>query len=294
MEQFLGYLIPGLMLGTVYTVISLGFITIYRTTQVLNMAQGEFFLLGAYAVFMMVSQLNLPIWLGLFLAFALMALLGAVTERFTLRPMVGQPVFAIILMTLGLSVVLRGVIVLVWSDTILPMPSLFATGGVEFLGVTVPTQYVWFTGISLVIAGALVYFFNRTKIGLMMTAAADDIQVAQSCGVSVNKITAAAWMIAAVITGVGGFLLCSITGVYPEMGALGLRSLAVVLAAGMESLAGAMIMGPVVGAIEMLAAGYLDPYVGGGIRDIIAFAVLIIFLLFRPQGLFGWKIIERV
>jgi len=294
MEQFLGYLIPGLMLGTVYTVIALGFITIYRTTQVLNMAQGEFFLLGAYAVFFTVSQLGLPIWLGLFLAFALLALLGASTERLALRPLVGQPVFAIILMTLGLAVFLKGVMVLIWADSILPMPSLFGIGGIKVLSITVPTQYVWFAVISLVISITLVYFFNRTKIGLMMTAAADDIQVAQSCGVSVNKITAAAWMIAAVITGIGGFLLCSITGVYQEMGALGLRSLAVVLAAGMESLGGAMIMGPVVGAIEMLAAGYLDPYVGGGIRDIIAFVVLIIFLLFRPQGLFGWKIIERV
>jgi branched-chain amino acid transport system permease protein len=294
MDQFLGYLIPGLMLGTVYTVISLGFITIYRTTQVLNMAQGEYFLLGAYAVYLMTAQANTPFWLGIPLAIVLLALLGGSTERFTLRPMVGQPIFGIILMTLGISILLRGVMVLIWSDAVRPLPAIFSAGGIDILGITVPTQYVWFSVISILIFLCLVYFFNRTKTGLMMTAAADDIQVAQSCGVSVNTITAAAWVIASVVTGIGGFLLCTITGVTPEMGALGLRSIAVVLAGGMESLAGAMIMGPLVGAIEFVAAGYLDPYVGGGIKEVVAFAVLIVFLLFRPQGLFGWKIIERI
>lgn len=295
MVEFLGYLVPGLMLGTVYTVISLGFITIYRTTGVLNIAQGEYFLLGAYAVYLMVIQVGLPLWIGISLAVILLGILGLLTERFTLRPMVGQPILGIILMTLGLAIFLRGIMVLVWSDDVRAMPKVFmAGGGVNILGITVPIQYAWFTGISITIFIALVLFFNRFRTGLTMTAAADDIQLAQSCGVSVNRITAAAWVIACVVTGIGGFLLCTITGVYPIMGALGLRSLAVVLAGGMESFAGAMIMGPVLGAVEYLAAGYLDPYTGGGIRDVVAFVVLIIFLMFRPQGLFGWKIIERV
>jgi branched-chain amino acid transport system permease protein len=294
MAQFLGYFIPGLMLGTVYTVIALGFITIYRTTGVLNIAQGEYFLLGAYAVFLMVTQAGIPFWLGLPLAIGLLSILGLLTERFTLRPLVGQPIFGIILMTLGLAIFLRGIMVLIWSDMIHPLPRVFAAVGVDVFGITVPSQYAWFAVISICIFIGLVLFFHRSKIGLMMTGAADDIQLAQSCGVSVNRITAAAWVISCVVTGIGGFLLCTITGVYPEMGALGLRSLAVVLAGGMESLAGAMIMGPVVGVIEYLAAGYLDPYTGGGIRDIVAFAILIVFLMFRPQGLFGWKIIERV
>ena len=294
MEQFFGFLIPGLMLGTVYTVIAFGFITIYRTTQVLNMAQGEYFLLGAYMMYLVLVQMNMPLWVSLPIAIVLMALVGSATERVALRPMVGQPIFGIILMTLGLSIFLRGIIVLVWSDLIRPLPPIFGSGGVNLMGITVPTQYVWFSAISIIIFIALMYFYDRTKIGLMMTAAADDMQVAQSCGVGVNRITSAAWMIASVVTGIGGFLLCSITGVFPEMGSLGLRSLAVVLAGGMESFRGAMIMGPVVGAIEFLAAGYLDPYVGGGIREVVAFALLIVFLFFRPQGLFGWKIIERV
>ena len=294
MIQFLSYLITGLMLGTVYTVISLGFITIYRTTGVLNVAQGEYFLLGAYAVYLMVIQLGVPFAFGLPLAIALLGILGIMTERLLLRPLVGQPILGVILMTLGLAIFLRGIMVLIWSDLIRPMPRIFDAGGVDFFGITVPSQYACFVVISVCIFITLFLFFNRTKIGLMMTAAADDIQLSQSCGVSVNRITAAAWMIACVVTGIGGFLLCTITGVYPEMGVLGLRSLAVVLAGGMESLAGAMIMGPILGAIEFLAAAYLDPYTGGGIRDIVAFSVLIIFLMFRPQGLFGWKIIERV
>lgn len=209
-------------------------------------------------------QASIPFWFGLPLALVLLSILGLLTERFTLRPLVGQPIFGVILMTLGLAIFLRGIIVLIWSDLVHPMPKIFGTGGVEIFGITVPIQYAWFAGISICICIVLVLFFNRSKIGLMMTAAADDIQLARSCGVSVNRITAAAWVIASLVTGIGGFLLCTITGVYPEMGALGLRSLAVVLAGGMESIAGAMIMGPIVGAIEFLAAGYLDPYVGGG------------------------------
>lgn len=294
MEQFLSYLLPGLMRGSVYTVIALGFIVIYRTTSVLNFAQGELFLLGAYGVYFAIAQAGLPAYFGIPLAFIILGVLGGLIERLTLRPLIGQPVLGIILMTLGLSVFFRGVVVLIWSDITIPVPTIFASGGVKFLGVILPTQYIWFAAISICISAILYLFFTRFSTGLQMTAVADNTQLAQSCGVSVNRVTAAAWVIACIITGAGGYMLCTITGVYPLMGELGLRSLSVVLAGGMESIAGAMIMGPVVGAIEFVLSGYLDPYVGGGLRDVVAFAVLIVFLVFRPQGLFGWKIIERV
>lgn len=294
MEQFIGYLLPGLMRGCVYTVIALGFIVIYRTTSVLNLAQGELFLLGAYGVYFAVAQAGFPVYVGIPLVFIMLGLLGGFIERVTLRPLVGQPILAIILMTLGLSVFFRGMVVLLWSDVILPVPTIFGSGGVDVLGVTLPKQYIWFAAISISISIILYLFFTRSNIGLQMTAVADNTQLAQSCGTSVNRVTAAAWIIACMITGAGGYMLCTITGVYPLMGELGLRSLAVVLAGGMESIVGAMIMGPVVGAIEFVLSGYLDPYVGGGLRDVVAFAVLIVFLVFRPQGLFGWKIIERV
>jgi len=294
MEQFLSYLLPGLMRGCVYTIIALGFVTIYRTTSVLNFAQGELFLLGAYGVYFAVAQVGLPVYLGIPIAFIVLGLLGGVIERVTLRPLVGQPILAIILMTLGLSVFFRGVVVLIWSDVILPLPTIFGSGAARFLGVTLPIQYLWFAATSICISVVLYLFFARSSIGLQMTAVADNTQLAQSCGASVNRVTAASWIIACVITGAGGYMLCTITGVYPLMGELGLRSIAVVLAGGMESIVGAMVMGPVVGAIEFVLSGYLDPYVGGGLRDVVAFAVLIVFLVFRPQGLFGWKIIERV
>lgn len=294
MEQFLSYLLPGLMRGCVYTLIALGFIVIYRTTGVLNFAQGEFFLLGAYGVYFAIAQAGLPAYAGIPLAFIMLGLLGGLIERLTLRPLVGQPILGIILMTLGLSVFLKGVVVLIWSDIILPVPNFFGSGGIGFLGIPLPVQYIWFAGISICLSTILYLFFTRFGTGLQMTAVADNTQLAQSCGVSVNRVTAAAWIIACIITGAGGYMLCTITGVYPLMGELGLRSLAVVLAGGMESIAGAMIMGPIIGAIEFVLAGYFDPYVGGGLRDVIAFAVLIVFLIFRPHGLFGWKIIERV
>jgi len=294
MEQFLGFLIPGLMRGTVYTVIALGFVVIYRTTSVLNIAQGEFFLLGAYGIYFFVTQLGLQVWIGIPLVFIILCFLGIAIERLTLRPLVGQPILSIILITLGISVFLRGMMVFIWSDCIHPIPTIFGTSGVKFLGVVLPEQYIWFSGFSIFVSALLYGFFTRTRIGLQMTAIADNTQLGQSCGVKVNRVTAVAWIAACVITGAGGYMLCTITGVYPLMGELGLRSIAVVLAGGMESIVGAIIMGPFVGAIEFVISGYLDPFVGGGLRDVVAFAILIIFLIFRPQGLFGWKIIERV
>jgi len=294
MEQFLGNFLPGIMRGCVYTVIALGFITIYRTTSVLNFAQGELFLLGAYGVYFMIAQAGLPSYLGIPFAFMMLGLLGMIIERVTLRPLVGQPILGIILMTLGLSVFIRGVVVLLWSDIIIPVPTVFGEGSARLFGITLPVQYMWFSGVSVCIAIGLYFYFTHSGTGLQMTAVADNTQLAQSCGVSVNKVTSVAWIIACILTGAGGYMLCTITGVYPLMGELGLRSLAVVLAGGMESIVGAIVMGPVIGAVEYVLSGYLDSYVGGGLRDVVAYGVLILFLVFRPQGLFGWKIIERV
>lgn len=294
MQEFLGYLLPGLMIGCVYSLIALGFVTIYRTTSVLNLAQGEFFLLGAYFMILTVSLLGFPFWLAVPICFGLLALLGILMERLALRPLTGQPLIGIILMTLGLTVFLRGVMILVWTDMPRPVPTFFGTGGIEILGTNVPQAYLWAAVVSVVLFTALMLFFNRTKMGLMMKATADATQVAQSCGVSVNHVTAAAWIIAAIVTGAGGFLLCTISGVSPAMSALGMKSIAVVLAGGMESFGGSIIMGPIVGAVEFLAAGYFDELVGGGLKEVIAFVVLVIFIVFRPYGLFGWKIIERL
>lgn len=294
MAEFLSYLITGLLVGMLYSLIAIGFVTIYKTTGVLNLAQGEVFLLGAYAVLFFVDQLGLPTWLGIPAAFAALALVGIFTERFTLRSLVGQPILAIILMTLGLSIFLKGIMTFIWSDLVHPLPQVFGTGEMKIMGTNIATQYVWFFVTAIVFSVGLMLFFRYTKIGLMMTAVADDTQLAQSHGINVNIVTAMAWVIACVVTGAGGFMLCSLTGVSPEFAGMGLRALAVVLAGGMESIGGALIMGPVIGVIEFMAAGYLDQYVGGGIREIAAFVVLIIFLMFRPQGIFGWKIIERV
>jgi len=152
MEQFLSYLMPGLLRGCVYTIIALGFIIIYRTTSVLNFAQGEIFLLGAYSVYFAVAQIGFPVYVGIPIAFIILGLIGLAIERTTLRPLVGQPILAIILMTLGISVFFRGVVVLIWSDVIMPVPTIFGSGGARFFGATLPIQYIWFAGISICIS----------------------------------------------------------------------------------------------------------------------------------------------
>lgn len=295
MATFLSYLIPGLCVGCVYAVIALGLVTIYRTTGVLNLAQGEFFMFGAYAMILFGFQLGLPVFLGIGLLVLVFALLGAFTERVILRPLVGQPIVAIVLMTLALGAFIRGVMTTVWSDQARAVPALFAGyGGMTILGAKISMAYFWFAIISVSLFALLWFFFNRTKMGLMMKGTADATQLARSCGVNVNVMTRMAWVIALIMCGIGGYLLCTITGVNPAMSAYGFRSIVVVLAAGLQSIGGCMVMGPIIGAIEFLGAGYLDRFVGGGLKEVIAFVVLFFFLLFRPQGLWGWKIIERL
>jgi len=295
MAEFLSYLLPGICVGCVYAVIGLGLITIYRTTGVVNLAQGEFFMFGAYAMIFFAFQLGFPIWIGLVMLIAAFAFLGMFTERVLLRPLVGQPIIAIVLMTLALGAFIRGIMTTFWSDQARAVPSLFTGyGGVEIFGANISMAYFWFAIVSVALFGILWYFFNHTKMGLLMKGTADATQLAQSCGVNVNVMTRMAWVIALVACGLGGYLLCTITGVNPAMSTYGLRSIVVVLAAGLESIGGCMIMGPVIGAIEYIGAGYLDPLVGGGIKEVMAFIVLFFFLIFRPQGLWGWKIIERL
>ncbi|HEX75678.1 MAG TPA: branched-chain amino acid ABC transporter permease [Dehalococcoidia bacterium] len=294
MEQFLTFLIPGIFVGMVYALIAMGFVTIYRTTGVLNLAQGEIFLIAGYFMLFLVGGIGLSFWLAIPVMLGMLALVGVITERIALRPLVGQPIMGIILMTLGIGAFLRGVMTLFWTDLVRPVPSVFPLEGVPVLGVMISQAYLWFGVIALVVFIGLWLFFNRTRMGLLMKAAADATLLAQSCGVSVNTVTRMSWIISCITVGLGGYMLTTITGAQPLMGALGLRSLAVVLAGGMESIGGVMLMGPVVGAAEFIFAGYFDPFVGGALKEVIAFVLLIFFLLIRPQGLFGWRIIERL
>lgn len=299
MENFLSYLIPGILTGVVYSLIALGFVLIYKTSGVLNFATGYFVILGSYIAWTFTVQLGFPdVWwrwpLALVMVIIVAILLGLLVERLAHRPLIGQPVLSMIGMTLGLSVFLEGLIILIWGAEPKRLPQLFPEETVTFLGVTISTIYLW-TGIfAIFLAAVLGAFFKYHRVGLAMRAAADDQQCVQTFAVSVKRVLQYSWVISSIVCALAGVLLSMITNINMGLAYLGFKSITVVLAGGIESMFGSIIAGPMIGAIEYIGAGYGDVYVGGGLKSIIAFVVLIVFMMFKPFGLFGWKKIERV
>ena len=294
MAEFLSYLIPGIMTGFVYALIALGFVLIYKCSGVLNLAQGELVLVGAYIFYALSAQLGLPLSISILATFVLAIGLGFLIERLVMRPLIGQPILALIMVTLGIAVIVRGLMIMIWGPATLSLPRLFPVGGVRLMGTSISYEYLFFAIVSVVLFSILFLFFRYTRTGLRMMAVADDQQAAQSVGIRVRTVIALTWAIAAVVSSIGGILLTSIIGIHYSAVGIGLRAIAVVLVGGLQSVGGVLVAGPLIGAIEGLAAGYLDPLVGGGVRDVAAYVVLILVLIVRPFGFFGWKRIERV
>lgn len=294
MTFFLQLLLTGLMVGMVYAVVALGFVLIFKASSVLNFAQGEFLLLSSYFLWTLLSPLHLPIWLSFMLLFVFAIVLGLLIERFTLRPMIGQPIVAIIMMTLGLMSLVRGLVMLFWGGEAHDFPRILPIEPVSLGQIKLSQQYIWSFFIALLLFLLLALFFQRTKQGLAIRATALDQQVAQGMGISVKRVLAISWIISTVVAAIGGFLLGTISGISPFLGIVGLKVLPVALMGGMESILGAAISGPVIGILESLGGGYLNPIIGGGVNDIVPFFIILLVLLIRPYGLFGLKRIERI
>ena len=294
MTSFLQYLLVGLTVGSIYSLVAVGIVLIYKSSGVFNFAQGEFLLISAYLCWTFMVPLQLPVWVAFLITFLCAALMGLMVERFCLRPMIGQPILAMIMVTLALTVFLRGGVLLGWGGYFEAYPTIFSIEPIAYGGIVVTQEYLWAFVASMLIIVALVLFTKFTKAGLRMRAAAEDQQVARSMGVSVKTVFAMSWAIAGVVAVVGGFFLGNITGISLHLSALGMKALPVVLLGGLESIPGAVVAGLIVGILEAMAAGYIDPLVGGGFAETLPFIVLIIVIIIRPHGLFGLERIERV
>jgi branched-chain amino acid transport system permease protein len=294
MQEFLSYLIPGIMTGFVYSVIALGFVLIFKSSGVLNLAQGEMVIIGAYIFYAIATQMGLPIWVGVLGTLIILIIFGLLIERVVMRPLIGQPILSVILITLAIAGILDGIMIAVWGPNVINIPRLFPSGGLTFIGVTVSYSHLCFMGLSLLMLGGLLAFFRFTSTGLAMTAVADDQQAAQSTGIKVSRVLAITWAVTAVVSGIGGILLATITGVHYSNVGIGLSAIAVVLVGGLQSVGGVILAGPLVGAVQGVTAGYLDPIVGASMTQVTPYIVLMIVLMIRPSGFFGWKRIERV
>ncbi len=294
MSFFLQILISGLVVGAVYALVAFGFVLIYKSSDVINFAQGEFLLVGAYIALSLVVFYQVPFLAAVALTLSMCVILGIVVERLVLRPFIGERAISVIMATLGLSLLMRGLIQMIWGTETRTFPGIFPDTPVRMGDVVVSQVYLWSLAIAVLLLAVFTIFFKYSSTGIVMRAAADDQVAALSMGISVKRIIAIAWAIAAVVAAIGGVLLGNINGVNPSLAYIGLMVLPVVILGGLDSVPGAIVGGFTIGLLESLAGGYLDPLVGGGVKEVVPFVVLLLVLMIRPYGLFGKEIIERV
>jgi branched-chain amino acid transport system permease protein len=296
MTFFLQLVVTGLALGMVYALVAIGFVIILKCSDAFNIAQGHFVLLGGYLGYTFLVPFGLPIWATLLLAVGVAIIMGLLIERLALRPLVGQPVLAVIMMTIALATVLEGLVTLIWGGQYKAYHGVLPTLALKLGGISIPSETSIGLIVSIATVGILMLFFRYTKIGLAMRATAEDLQVVQSVGIRATTVYALSWVIACVVGVIGGILLGGVSGVMTPLAEVGLKAFAVVLLGGVNSIGGAIIAGIILGILENVAAGYLDPLLpaGGGLAHVFPFIVMIIVLIFRPYGLFGLVRIERI
>jgi len=292
--DFLNYVINGALIGLLYALIAMGFVVIYRASKVFNFAQGELVILGGFIVWYTSFELGLSLWLSIPVSLVASALAGYLIERIFLTKLIGESVFSMVMVTIGLLIFLRGLILLVFGPAVRPFPIVFPLRPLFIGELLIPMNLLIGGGITIVCAVGLSWFFNKTRPGLRMTAVAEDHVVASSMGISVKHSIAAAWVIGAVLSTMGAIIFLSGKSLTFLASDIGFAALPVALFAGLESIGGLVLAGIIVGVAQGLATAYLDPIIGGSIGSVMPFIIMLGILLIRPTGLFGWRTIERV
>lgn len=294
METIIQSLVSGIVVGSIYALVALGFVLIYKSTAVINFAQGELLLFGAFLCLTLVTALKIPFWLAFFATLIAAAILGLLLERLFLRPMIGEPIISIIMLTIGLTSVLKGAIHIIWGSETKVYPEVFPAEPIMLGGISVSQVYIYSVAFAVICLILFNLFFRFSSAGIAMRAVANDQQAAQSMGISIKRIFGIAWAIAAVVASIGGILIGNINGVNSSLSAYGLKVFPAVILGGLDSIPGAILGGLIIGALEALSGIYLDPIFEGGTKEVVPFVVLVIVLMIKPYGLFGTEEIEKV
>jgi branched-chain amino acid transport system permease protein len=294
MDILIQVIITGFATGGLYGLIALGFVLIYKATSVLNLAMGEFMTLGAFICFTVLTQIKVPFSLALLLTLAAAIILGILVERLILRPLIGEPIISVIMITIGLGVILRGLMYMVWTPTFRNFPEIFPPEPLDLNFAVVPSGLLWGFVFAIIATIAFLLIFKFSRTGVAMRAVASDQQAALSMGISVRWVFAVAWCFGAMAAVIGGIVIGNISGISVYMGDIGLKVLAVIILGGLDSIGGAVLAGFIIGILENLTGLYIDPLVGGGAKDVAPFFILVLILMIRPYGLFGKQLIERV
>jgi len=288
--QFAQYLLTGVTVGAIYALVALGFAIIYNASQVINFAQGEFVMVGGMAA-VSLANAGWPLPAAVGAAVALAALLGLALEKLAVEPARGAPVVTLIIITIGASILLRGMAMLVWDKNVHALPAFSGETPIVVGGATLLPQSLWVLGATLVIVALLAWFFNRTLLGKALLATSHNRLAAQLCGISVRSVLMVAFGLSAALGAVAGILIAPITFTAWDVGVmLGLKGFAAAILGGLGSGAGAVLGGLVLGIAESMGAGY----VSSAYKDVIAFVVMLAVLMFLPGGLLGTRASDRV
>jgi branched-chain amino acid transport system permease protein len=286
--------VSGLSIGLMYSLIALGFVLVYKATEAINFAQGEFVMLAGFVAAVTLGVKGTPVAVAIAASVAVMIVFGFALERIVLRPLLGRPIIAVIMATIGLGAILRGLppITVGGETRALVLPIGDVPIGIGFIAL--PPIQILGVIVTFALLGIFTWFFLKSRMGIAMRAVADNQQVAMAMGINVERYFALAWAMAGMVSALGGVIWGSMLGVDTHLALIGLKVFPVVILGGLDSIVGAVVGGLIIGVVESLAAGYLDPYVGGGTKDFAPYLLMIVALMFKPYGMFGTHRIERV
>jgi branched-chain amino acid transport system permease protein len=285
-------LIGGVAQGCIYGLIALGFVLIYKATETVSFAQGELMMLGAFCGLATMTFLGWPFWLAVLSSIGAMALFGLLTERLVIRPVLGQPAFSIVMLTIGIGYVARGLVTMIpaiGTEThVLPVPYKDAIANVG--GLVINLEQMAVIGCTAVLCALLYAMFRHSKVGIAMQAASQNQLAAYYMGIPVQRLNGLVWALAAAVAAIAGLLLAPITFVHANMGLIGLKAFPAAVVGGFGSLPGAIVGGLVIGVVEALAGFYLPE----GFKDVAAYVVVLLMLMVKPNGLFGETLRKKV
>jgi branched-chain amino acid transport system permease protein len=284
----------GLLIGLMYSLIALGFVLVYKATDAINFAQGEFVMIAGFVAAGVLMVWGAPLWLAVLLALASLIAFGFVLERVMLRKLIGRPVIAVVMATIGLASILRGLGPFTIFSGTKPLPLPIPDEPFMLGPLFIPPIQILGAGVSLAFLAGFGWFFLRSRKGIAMRAVADNQQVAMAMGIDVERYFGVAWAMTGMVSALGGILWGNLLGVDVNLALVGFKVFPVVILGGLDSIPGAIIGGLIVGVVENIAAGYVDPLVGGGTKDFAPYVLMILALMIRPYGIFGKRIIERV
>lgn len=294
-ELLLQLVVNGVVIGTLYGVVAMCFVLIYKASQIVNFAQGEFLLVGAWVCWWILTDFDVPFVWGFLLTLAFMMAFGVLLQVVVLRPMIGESIISVVMVTIGLSIFFQALMKWLFGVFVQPFPEVFETKAVDVLGLQVQTIYLMSMAISLVIMAAFAWFFKFSRIGLAMRATAFDQQAAQSLGISIKQVFATSWAISAMVSALAGVTVGVVNGVSSELSFFGIKVFPAVILGGLDSVFGAVVGGLVVGVLENLAEFADSQFLNWGNLFVVApFYALIVILMIKPHGFFGTEEIERV